>query len=69
MEKVAKKVWTLTQLNTAIESFIRESPLSKEYWVTAEITNLNEKDGHRYIELGDSINSKVTAKMQAFLWS
>jgi exodeoxyribonuclease VII large subunit len=69
MEKVAKKVYTLTQLNTAIESFIRNSPLSKEYWVTADITNLNEKGGHRYIELGDSINSKVSAKMKAFMWS
>ena len=68
MEKVAKKVFTLTQLNTAIESFIRKSPLSKEYWVTADIIKINKSGRNRYIELGDSIDSKMTAKIDANLW-
>ena len=63
-----RKIYSLTQLNSSIERFILHHFGSKSFWVTAEISKINEKGGHRYIELVDSINGKETAQNRATLW-
>ncbi len=64
-----KKIFTLTQLNTSLERFINEKFQNVNYWVIAEIARVNEKRGHRYIELADSDGEgKLSAKMSASMW-
>lgn len=64
-----KKIYTLTQFNSSIERFITKHLGSLNFWVVAEIAKINQKNGHRYIELVDSIDGKTTAIMSANLWS
>lgn len=42
---------------------------SVNYWVVAEIAKSNEKNGHHYLELVDTINNKTSALMTATLWA
>jgi exodeoxyribonuclease VII large subunit len=63
-----KKIFTLSQLNTSLENFILTNFGSKQFWVTAEITKISKKNGHRYLELADSSNGALTAQQSAYIW-
>lgn len=63
-----KKIFSLTALNRSLERFIRHNFADKIFWVVAEVTRTQEKNGHRYIELADSEEGKTTAVMSATFW-
>jgi len=56
--------YTLTQLCHEIGEALSEN-LASSYWVQAEISSLNERGGHLYLELIDG----KTAKMRATCWA
>ena len=56
--------YTLTQLCHEIGEALSEN-LASSYWVQAEISSLNERGGHLYLELIDG----KTAKMWATCWA
>ena len=64
-----KKILSLRQLNETIEDVILNRFGSVRYWVVAEISRINEKNGHRYLELVDSDHGQTTALMSANLWA
>lgn len=63
-----KKTYTLAQLNHSLERFIRDNFAYKQFWVIAEITKAQEKNGHYYLELADSKEGKRIAEMSANMW-
>ena len=63
-----KKTYTLSQLNQSLERFIREHFAYQLFWVVAEITKVQDKNGHYYLELADSKEGKRTAEMSANMW-
>lgn len=69
MDQSERKIFTLTQLNTSLEKFMMTHFGSKQFWVTAEISKITSKSGHRYIELADSSNGSLTAQMSAYMWA
>ena len=42
---------------------------SVNYWVVAEIAKANEKNGHHYLELVDTVDNRTTALMSATIWA
>ncbi|MFK8037287.1 MAG: exodeoxyribonuclease VII large subunit [Crocinitomicaceae bacterium] len=64
-----KKIFTLTQLTTSLENFVLKHFGSTNYWVVAEIAKSNEKNGHHYLELVDTIDNRTSALMTATLWA
>ena len=68
MSQIERKIYTLSQLNTSLEKFVMKNFGSKQYWVTAEISKISTKNGHRYIELADSSNGTLTAQLSAYMW-
>ena len=64
-----RKIYTLTGLTTSLEKLFLQKFATQSYWITAEVVKVNEKGGHRYIELADS-NEKgtLTSKIQASMW-
>ncbi len=42
---------------------------SVNYWVAAEIAKSNEKNGHYYLELVDTVDNRTSALMTATLWA
>ena len=61
---------TLGELAGLIKSTIQSS-LNDEYWVTAEIAqiNYNFNSGHCYLDLAEKQNDATTAKMRAAIWA
>lgn len=64
-----RKIYTLTQLNQAFERHVMKHFGSQDYWITAEIVKVNQKSGHFYLELADSVNDKTTATSSAVIWA
>ncbi|MCR5050811.1 MAG: exodeoxyribonuclease VII large subunit, partial [Paludibacteraceae bacterium] len=69
------KQYTLSELCAEIEDALAEC-LAPTYWVQTEISSLNVRGGHMYLELVESANSKqskapktdMAAKMRATCW-
>ncbi|HZH86647.1 MAG TPA: exodeoxyribonuclease VII large subunit [Brumimicrobium sp.] len=64
-----RKVYSLTQLNQSFEKHIWEHFSSRDFWITAELIKINQKSGHFYIELADSINDQTSARSFATIWA
>ncbi|MFA5573504.1 MAG: exodeoxyribonuclease VII large subunit [Brumimicrobium sp.] len=64
-----RNIFTLTKLNRSLENLFWEKFSQSNFWITAEISKTNQKNGHWYIELVDSVDGKVTAKSRATIWS
>jgi exodeoxyribonuclease VII large subunit len=64
----SKTIYSLAALNQSLERFIRDKFAMTNYWVVAEITKVQEKNGHYYLELADSQEGKRVAEMSANMW-
>lgn len=64
-----RKIFTLTQLNSALERHFLNEFGPKNYWITAELAHMNNKSGSLYFELVDAINGVKSAQMTAHMWS
>lgn len=64
-----RKIFTLTQLNTAFEKHVWDHFSSKTFWITAELIKVNQKNGHFYLELADSEKEQTTARSFATIWA
>ena len=62
------QTYTLTQLHTSIENWVRKTFSVKQVWITCEIAKCNEKNGHYYLELVDSIDGVRTAQAKGMIW-
>ncbi|MFD1550762.1 exodeoxyribonuclease VII large subunit [Putridiphycobacter roseus] len=62
-------MFTLTQLTTSLENFVLKHFGSVNYWVVAEIAKANEKNGHHYLELVDTVDNRTSALMTATIWA
>lgn len=63
-----KNIFPLAALTQSLERFIRDNFAHKNFWVIAEITKAQEKNGHHYLELADSKDGKRIAEMSANMW-
>ncbi|MFT5820357.1 MAG: exodeoxyribonuclease VII large subunit [Crocinitomix sp.] len=63
-----RNIFSLHALNQSLERHIRDTFALKSYWVIAEITKAQEKNGHHYLELADSKDGKRVAEMSANMW-
>ena len=63
-----QKTYTLTQLCTSIKNLIERSLYEKYFWITCEISGINEKNGHRFLELVDTHDNETTAKASGIIW-
>ena len=63
-----RNIFSLSALNQSLERFIRDKFALQNYWVIAEITKAQEKNGHHYLELADSKDGKRVAEMSANMW-
>lgn len=63
-----RNIYSLAQLNQSLERFIRDNFALKSFWVVAEITKVQEKNGHYYLDLADSKEGKRIAEMSANMW-
>lgn len=63
-----RKIYPLAALNKSLEGFIRDNFALKSFWVIAEITKCQEKNGHYYLDLADSKDGKRIAEMAANMW-
>lgn len=68
MNQPERKIFTLAQLSHSLENFFMKNFGNSAYWVTAEITKISLKGGHRYLELVDAENDSLLAQFQANLW-
>lgn len=64
----SKTIYSLAALNQSLERFIRDKFALTNYWVIAEITKVQEKNGHYYLDLADSKDGKRVAEMSANMW-
>lgn len=69
MEEPERKIYSLSQLNLSLEKFIMKHFGSRQFWVTAEITKITEKSGHKYFELADSTDGRLIAQVSAYMWA
>jgi exodeoxyribonuclease VII large subunit len=63
-----RKIFSLSKLTKSLEIHFLNKFGAERYWITAELTKINEKNGNYYLELADSDEGKLVAKMQAALW-
>lgn len=63
------KVYRLFQLCESISNVLSKATANKSFWVSAEIVRVNERRGHRYLELVDMEEEEELARMSAVLWS
>ncbi len=68
-EKNTRKIYTLTALGQALERHFMDQFAAKEFWVVAEITKINKKGAHFYLEIADSKENLTTAQFSAYIWS
>lgn len=64
-----RKIYSLTQLNQSFEKHIWEQFSQRDFWITAELIKINQKSGHYYVELADSIKDTTTARSFATIWA
>ena len=70
MPSQESKIYTLTSLTTSLEKLFLQKFAAKSYWITAELVKVNEKVGHRYLELADSNEQDtLTSENQASMWN
>lgn len=69
MSSLEKKIYTLTQLNTSIENHFKKNFGNRTFWITAELSKVNEKNGHYYLDLVDSFDGKTTSQINANIWA
>lgn len=67
MPEVEERTYTLTQLNKSIENWVRDSFAARRFWITCQIAKVNEKNGHHYLELVDSVNGTQTSKARGVI--
>jgi exodeoxyribonuclease VII large subunit len=63
-----RNIYTLSALNQSLERFVRDNFALKNFWVLAEITKVQEKNGHYYLDLADSKEGKRVAEIAANMW-
>jgi exodeoxyribonuclease VII large subunit len=63
-----RNIYTLSALNQSLERFIRDNFALKNFWVLAEITKVQEKNGHYYLDLADAKDGKRVAEIAANMW-
>lgn len=64
-----RKIFSLTQLNTSLEKHFWDNFSQRDFWITAELIKINEKRGHFYMEIADSIENQTTARGFATIWA
>jgi exodeoxyribonuclease VII large subunit len=64
----SKQIYSLTALNKSIERLIRTQLGDRLFWVVAEVIKSQEKNGHHYLDLVDSVDGKRTAELKATFW-
>jgi exodeoxyribonuclease VII large subunit len=68
LPEVEQRTYTLTQLNQSIENWVQNSFATRRFWISCQIAKINEKNGHRYLELVDSVNGIQTSKARGVIW-
>lgn len=66
---IEEKIYSLETLCIALKRYIDSKVVQRTFWVTSEISKISENKGHYYLDLVDTKNEKVVAKMEATLWS
>lgn len=69
MSSISPTIYTLTNLTRSLENHFDKTFGTRTYWVKAELSKVNVSSGRRYIELVDSENENVSAKIQAIIWA
>lgn len=64
-----KKVYSLLQLNKSIKKALETRAGSEGFWVRAEIANINEKNGHFYLELVEERDGRKEASIRGTIWA
>lgn len=64
-----RKIFTLTQLNLSLERHFWDNFSKRDFWITAEVIKVNQKSGHYYLELADSVKDETTARSRAAIWA
>lgn len=64
-----RKIFTLTQLNLSLERHFWDNFSKRDFWITAEVIKINQKSGHFYLELADSVKDETTARSRAAIWA
>jgi exodeoxyribonuclease VII large subunit len=64
-----RKIFSLTQLNAALERHFMNEFGAKTYWITAEIAQVNYKSGNMYLELVDTVDGVKSAQSMANMWA
>lgn len=64
-----RKIYSLYQLNRSLENHIMAHFSTQDFWITAELIRLNQKNGHFYLELADSEKEQVVARSQGVIWA
>ena len=62
------KTYSLTQLHSSIENWVRKTFSIKQIWITCQVAKANEKNGHYYLELVDSNQGVRTAQAKGMIW-
>jgi len=63
-----RKVYTLSQISTAIQRRIEEATGGRSFWIKAEIANY-KRNKHAYLELVEHRNGEKVAVMRAAIWN
>lgn len=63
-----RKIFTLSQVSTAIQHKIAEATGGQAYWIKAEIAQFKEKS-HAYLELVEHREGQKVAVMRANIWN
>ena len=64
-----KKIYTLLQLNKSIMNTLETRAGSAGFWIRAEIANINEKNGHFYLELVEEREGRKEASIRGTIWA
>lgn len=64
-----QKIFKLSDVLETLESYIRQRAGGRKFWFTTEISQINQKGGHYYLDLTEQENDNVIAKCQGRIWS
>jgi len=64
-----KKIYTLLQVNKSIMNTLETRAGSAGFWIRAEIANINEKNGHFYLELVEEREGRKEASIRGTIWA
>lgn len=64
-----QRVFRLSDVLNTLESYIYQRAGGKKFWFTTEISQINQKGGHYYLDLIEQDNNKVIAKCQGRIWN